>query len=157
MTSRILKTVLAATAVAAAATTVQAEISTDFNAQTGTITFTKLTTSPLQASTGSIYCSGACPEVTPDMLDPTESIQGNAIAIPVPPMVFAGQTHVHVLSFWDDLFFPKGTATFTVCANGAKFRKQIDPQRAACAKVSLRSKGAVVAIPVPAPKIKLRQ
>jgi hypothetical protein len=154
------RTTLAALTVAgslAGSASAQGEVSASFNAQTGTITIQKLTGGFTPASQASVYCSGACPEVTSDMLNPpNEYFSGNALLVTVPALIGVNGSHNHVLSFWDDLFFPKGTANFTVCPNGADFKVQLD-KRNGCAKVSRRSQGAVVAIPLPEPKIKLRQ
>ncbi|MEO1420504.1 MAG: CARDB domain-containing protein [Pseudomonadota bacterium] len=118
MTNVILKSALAAVvAFAGHAAVAEPNLVASLNKNTGNVKIQNIGAGIAPKTVASVRCNGACPNPTPAQLAGYQSpLVPNGLAIKV-PAISAGGTFNHQISFWNDLEWPVGTATLTVCAD----------------------------------------
>ncbi len=140
---------------AAGSAQAQANLVPQFNASTGHVTVQNTVDDPAAATWVTIECNGDCPEPPPAQLAPYLNPGfANKLSIQVPALA-GGQSFQHNVAFWNALVFPAGVANFTVCADASGLVREIS-ERDNCIQVSHRQRGPKVKIPVPSPRLRLK-
>lgn len=145
--------ILIGTAVSAAA---QPNLVADLNTKNGTVTIQNIGTAPAGAQIVSVNCTGVCPE--PAGVIPAAYMNAalpGTISFTVSPML-AGQFRIHHLYFWNQLFFPKGSSTFTTCADALQ-QVEESSEFDNCSVDRMRSPGAQVRFRSPTNALKLAE